>query len=137
MTYIDRKFYTEIFQGQEIPAPEFDRIAEAASEVIYAACRVKPTDTDIEKDDFKQAVAYQAEMLYVQGGIDALCGISTASGAIGSESLGDYSVSAGSSKKGVATLDGNIPVSSMALAVLRRLGLMSRWAYSGCFKDWR
>lgn len=137
MVYIDSEFYTETFKGRDIPASDFDRLAEAASEAIYAVCRVKPDDEMILTEDFKKAVCYETELLYEQGGIDAITGLSVSAAAGGSESLGDYSVAAGSSQKGVATLSGGIPVSPVALQILKRLGLMSRWAYSGFFDPWR
>jgi len=137
VTYIDSTFYAETFKGQEIPSEDFDRIAEAASENIYAVCRIKPDDDMIAQTDFKKAVCYQAEMLYEQGGIDAITGLSVVSAAGGSESLGDYSVSAGSAQRAVATLVGGVPVSPIALQIMKRLGLMSRWAYSGFFDPWR
>ena len=115
MVYIDSEFYTETFKGREIPASDFDRLAEAASEAIYAVCRMKPDETMILNEDFKKAVCYETELLYER----------------------DYSVAAGSSQKGVATLSGGIPVSPVALQILKRLGLMSRWAYSGFFDPWR
>lgn len=137
MIYIDRGFYTETFKGREIPASDFNRLAEAASEAVYAVCRVKPDDDTIILEDFKKAVCYETELLYEQGGLDAIMGLSAASAAGGAESLGDYSVSAGSSQEGVATLTGGIPVSPVALQILKRLGLMARWAYSGFFDPWR
>lgn len=137
MVYIDSEFYTETFKGLEIPASDFDRLAEAASEAIYAVCRMKPDETMILNEDFKKAVCYETELLYEQGGIDAITGLSVSTASGGSESLGDYSVAAGSSQKGVATLSGGIPVSPVALQILKRLGLMSRWAYSGFFDPWR
>lgn len=137
MTFIDETFYKESYEGREIPASDFKRIAEAASEAIFAVCRVKPDADTAETEDFKKAVCYQTELLYEQGGIDLITGVSAASSAVDSETLGDYSVSSGSSQKGVATVEGGIPVSPMALVILRRLGLMSRWAYSGLFEPWR
>lgn len=137
MIYIDSAFYNDVFKGRDIPAPDFDRLAEAASEAVYAVCRVKPGDDTVILEDFKKAVCYETELLYEQGGLDAIMGLSMTSAAGGSESLGDYSVSAGSSQKGVATLIGGIPVSPLALQLLKRLGLMSRWAYSGFCDSWR
>lgn len=137
MTYIDSSFYTNTFKGQEIPGDEFDRLAEAASEAIYAACRMKPDENMVTTEDFKKAVCYEVELLYEQGGLDAITGLSVAAGGSDSESLGDYSVTASKSRRGVATLAGGISVSPVALQILKRLGLMSRWAYSGFFEPWR
>ena len=137
MNYIDAAFYAGTFKGLAIPGAEFDRLAEAASEAIYAVCRIKPDDDMAINEDFKKAVCYETELLYEQGGLDAIMGLSVSAAAGGSESLGDYSASAGGSQKGVATLTGGLPVSPVAMQILRRLGLMSRWAYSGFFDPWR
>lgn len=137
MTYIDSSFYTNTFNGQEIPGDEFDRLAEAASEAIYAVCRKKPDQDMIVNEDFKKAVCYETELLYEQGGLDVIMGISLASGAGGSEHLGDYITTSGNTQRGVATLAGGFPVSPVAMQILKRLGLMTRWAYSGFFDPWR
>lgn len=137
MNYIDATFYADTFNGREIPSEDFDRLAEAASEAVYAVCRIKPDDDMVVQIDFKKAVCYQTEMLYEQGGIDAITGLSVASAAGGSEALGDYSASSGSAQRAVATLEGGVPVSPVALQILKRLGLMSRWVYSGFFDPWR
>lgn len=137
MIYIDAQFYNGTFKGREIPTEDFARLAEAASETIFAVCRIKPDDCISRRLDFKKAVCYETELLYEHGGIDAITGVSLASVNAGSESLGDYSVSAGSSQKGVATLEGGIPVSPLAMQILKRLGLMSRWVYSGLIEPWR
>lgn len=133
MNYITASYYSDTFHGTEIPSSDFNRLAEAASETIYSVCLVKPSACETRNAEFKKAVCYQTEMLYQQGGIDAITGFSAASAAGGSESLGDYSVSSGSAGKAVATAEGGVPVSPLALQILKRLGLMSRWAYAGCF----
>lgn len=130
MAYIDRTFYDTVLMGTEIPASEFDRLAEIASDVIYDVCTLKPEAEDLIDETFKKAVAYQVEMLYLQGGIDAIVGASEAAQASGSESLGDYSTSGGTARQEAVLVSNGIPVSSMAVALLRRLGLMSRWVYA-------
>lgn len=131
MVYIDQEFYRAEFRGADIPTDEFDRLASAASELVYDICRIKPVPNIVQSTDFKTAVAYQAETLYANGGIDALSGLSASVLAGGSESLGDYSVSTGNAENGVATLYRGIPVAPLTLSILRRLGLMSRWVYAG------
>lgn len=128
---IDKTYYAN-FGGEAIPDPDFERLVDIASDIIYDACRVKPSDTDLGNDRYKKAVAYQVEYLQEQGGVEAIVGRSELSMAGASESLGDYSVSYGSGSSGcnTATLQG-IPVSPLALAQLRRMGLMSRWAFAG------
>lgn len=131
MTYIDKDFYSETFKGNEIPESEFDRLASAASEIIYGQCNVKPSQSVTESEDFKRAVAYQVEMLFEQGGLEALQGFSAASQSAGSERLGNYSVSGGAAGSEVITAAGGIPISSVSIMILRRLGLMCRWVYAG------
>ena len=130
MSYITEEFYVSTFGGVEIPDGEFKRLADIASDVIYDVCVIKPTDKEINDDTFQKAVCYQAEMLYLQGGVDAIVGFSESSQASGSESLGDYSVGSGGSAGAIAGTIGGIPVSALAIGRLRKLGLMSRWAYA-------
>ena len=141
MAYIDKAFYDHVFyndmqQITEIPVVEFFRLADIASEMIYDICVIKPNEDDEANDTFKKAVAYQVEMLHKQGGIDAIVGFSEAAQAGGSESLGDYSISTGSAHEAVITRNG-IPISTMSLMLLKRLGLMSRWAYAPMYRGGR
>ena len=131
MAYIDSTYYSETFRGREIPASEFPRLADIASDFVYGICYVKPNDVTVTKDDFKRAVAYQVELLYEQGGVDTILGRSEASQTVGSESLSDYSVSAGgASKDSSLKMCEGIPISPMAYMKLEQLGLMCRWAYA-------
>lgn len=130
MAYIDKAYYRDTFHGTEIPEGDFDRLADIASDLIYDICRIKPKETDLIDERFKKAVAYQVEFLYEQGGIEAIMGRSEATMAGSSESLGDYSVSANACAQQVITTKDGLPVSSMAVMQLRRLGLMSRWAFA-------
>jgi len=132
MAYIDKNYYDTTFKGEAIEDALFNRLADIASEIVYGVCIIKPEGDDLIDETFKKAVAYQVEMLYQQGGIDAVTGFSEASMAGGSESLGDYSVSEGSgsgSTAKVQTFEG-VPVSSVTIMLLKRLGLMRRWVYS-------
>ena len=136
MAYIDKTYYDNEFKGNEIPDSEFDRLAEIASDIVYDVCRVKPNEDDLVSNDFKKAVAYQVEMLYEQGGVNAIVGFSESSVLGQSESLGDYSISAGAAGNSgsggneILTTAGGIPISPATIAVLRRMGLMQRWAYA-------
>ncbi len=130
MAYIDKTFYDTVLKGTPIPESEFDRLAEIASDVVYDVCTLKPEAEDLVGETFKKAVAYQVEMLYLQGGVDAIVGCSEAAMAGGSESLGDYSTSSGTTGHAAVMTCNGIPVSSMAVSLLRRLGLMTRWAYA-------
>lgn len=131
MSYITKGFYENIFGGTDIPDGEFNRLADIASEIIYDVCLIKPSEELLEDETFQKAVCYQTEMLYMQGGIDAIVGFSESSQSSGSESLGDYSVG-GVNSSSQAKIDtiGGIPVSKLAIGILRRLGLMSRWVYA-------
>lgn len=130
MAYIDKTFYESSFHGITIPMEEFDRLADIASDVVYGICIIKPEDEDLIDETFKKAVAYQVELLYRQGGVDAVVGFSEASYSGGSESLGDYSISGGNARQEAVKTYNGIPVSSMTLMLLRKLGLMARWAYA-------
>lgn len=132
MAYIDRSYYTDVFVGKPIPEADFPRLAQAASDIVDAIVYIPISDVT---DRVKRATAYQLEMLYEQGGLDAVTGF--AEGSAGYEMLGDYSVTAegksgGSSGSGASALSLNgIPVSRLAVSLLRAEGLMRRWAYAG------
>lgn len=131
MSYVDISFYTETFGGNRISDDEFRRLEEIASMLVYDACILKPTE-DQEKDEmYKKAICYQIELLESVGGIDSITGMADISISAGSESLGDYSVSGGTSsgQYGLSSING-VPVSPMSILLLRRLGLMRAWAYA-------
>lgn len=134
MAYIDKAYYCDTFHGKEIPEGDFDRLADIASDLVYDICRIKPKETDLVDERFKKAVAYQVEFLHEQGGTEAIVGRSEATMAGSSESLGDYSVSANTGAQQVITTKDGLPVSSMAVMQLRRLGLMSRWAIAEFYR---
>lgn len=128
-SYIDYTWYKETFCGIEIPEADFTRLADIASEVVRDLCYITPTAEIIESEDFKKATGYEVELLFDQGGVDAILGHSEAAGSALSETLGNYSISAKSgAERAVGFLNG-IPVSSMTIMLLRRLGLRARWAY--------
>lgn len=136
MAYIDKAYYDSTFKGTHIPDDEFPRLAEIASDVIASVATVEIDKNAAKTDNVKKATAYEVEMLYHQGGIDAVLGFAEGT-AIGSESLGGYSVSnTGNNGSQVIfrTKDG-IPVSSLAIALLKKAGLMCRWAYAGVYKN--
>ena len=134
MAYIDISYYTDTFHGRPIPAEDFDRIAQAASDVVYDLCFVKPDDDMVQKDDFKRAVAYQTEYINEQGGLEVIFGFSEAAQSGGEESLGDYSVNAGGTLQESVMSCNGIPVSGMAITLLKKLGLRCRWAYAGKYR---
>lgn len=133
MAYIDYTYYKETFKGSAIPETEFDRLAEVASDVVYAICLNKPVGPVLLENDFLRAVAYQVEFINEQGGLEAIYGRSDASQGGSGEHLGDYSVSSasgsGSSYGEIKMYDG-IPLSPLMLALLEKLGLMSQWVYA-------
>lgn len=135
MAYIDKTYYDNEFKGKNIPDDKFPRLADIASDVVYGICTVEPNEQDLVTDDFKKAVCYQVEMLNEQGGIDAILGFSEAAQECFSESLGDYSVSPGTSETTSVKTYNGIPVSAMAYSKLQKLGLMSNWAYAQYYRN--
>lgn len=132
MAYIDEGYYKGTFKGTDIPEKEFPRLAEIASDVIDSIVTVDIDESTAKTDTVKKATAYEVEMLYQQGGVDAVIGFANGT-AIGSESLGGYSVSNvgnNGSQVIMRTKDG-IPVSALAISLLKKAGLMCRWAYAG------
>lgn len=135
MAYIDQEYYEDTFQGLSIPDEEFPRLADTASDVIDSIVQKPVPLTDGKASaDVKRATAYEVECLFSQGGIDAVTGFAAGITAQ-SESLGNYSIgrsapSAAGAAISILSHDG-IPVSSMAVSLLRKAGLMCRWAYAG------
>ena len=154
MAYVDAAYYRDVFGGAgftrqaelssdearfNLPRyasadagsaeeAEFTRLLRAASDVIDMVA-YQPIVT--VTDHVKKAVCYEAEMLYIQGGADALAGLSVSGNGV-SEQLGDYRVTRGSgyaqminSEKHPLFVNG-IPISPVAVELLRRDGLMSR-----------
>lgn len=134
MAYIDQSYYTQYFGGTVIPASDFTRLADIASDLIFSLCDTKPDSCMARNRQFKKACCYQVEFLFQQGGTEAIFGRSDASQSGGSEHLGNYSVSGGGSGKdsagGVKMVNG-VPVSSFTVSILEHLGLLSRWMYAG------
>lgn len=139
MAYITRSFYDEIFGTSDLPESDFSVLADVSSDLIAGLCCPAPRGCTLLKTQFKKAVAYQVRFLYEQGGVSAVLGQSDAALSGGSESLGDYSVSAGSESSGsqTAMLNG-IPVCGYTLFLLEQLGLMTRlvrrarWPVGNC-----
>ena len=133
MAYIDYEYYSGEFNGTVIPENEFNHIAEAASLIIddISVLSVPIVDGTVS-ENVKKAVAFQAEMIYMQGGILAYTGGSiyeTAS----HETLADYSVikvGGNDMINGTATqMQNGVPISPLVEPLLRKDGLMNRWAY--------
>ena len=123
MNYLNYETYVSGFGGSAVPEEEFDYLASAASAIVDLL--VSRPLTAIT-DRIRLAVAYEVEVLYAQGGIDALGGIATVTSGI-DEKLGDYSIGTPyvANERRCYSI-GGIPVSGMTVAILRREGLMSR-----------
>lgn len=125
MSYIDENYYLTVFGGEVIPAADLPRYLRYASDVIdMIVYRPIAEVTDL----VKKAICYEAEMLYLQGGEDALAGLSVSGNGI-SEQLGDYHVTRGSgyaqminSEKHPLFING-VPISPIAVNLLRRVKL--------------
>lgn len=120
MSYIDHAYYKDTFKGNDIPDGEFDRLADIASDLIDSIVQMPIPDP--VSAEVKKATAYETEMLYENGGIDAVAGNFEVGGSI---SVGGYSVSSPSVSK-ILSKNG-IPVSSLAISQLKKAGLMCRW----------
>lgn len=119
--------------GTLVSAEDFPRLADRASDIIDAlVSKPVPLIDGAAEDNVKKATAYQVEALAAQGGEDAITGF--ASGLVGSESLGNHSVSVsgGSNATGIVSIPSmsGVPVSQLTLSKLRAAGLMCRWAYA-------
>lgn len=136
MPYIDCEYYTTQFCGTPIDEIEFNRLAVIASDLIDSTVHSPFTIDSLGEEEaecVRKATAYQVETLFLHGGVDAAVGMGAL--AAQSESLGDYSITnrsglATNSHTSIPTHNG-IPVSPFVDGLLRRAGLMTRWAYAG------
>ena len=127
MKYISYDYYISGFGGSAIPDDEFDYVASAASTVVDLLVS-SPISVITEK--IRLAVAYEAETLYAQGGVDAVSGLAAVTSGI-DEKLGDYSIGTPyvSNQKRCFSI-GGVPVSGMTVAILKKEGLMSRCVFA-------
>lgn len=127
MKYISYDYYISHYGGSMIPEEEFSYIASAASTVVDLLVS-SPISVITEK--IRLAVAYEAETLFAQGGIDALSGLAAVTSGI-DEKLGDYSIGTPyvSNQKRCFSI-GGVPVSGMTVAILKKEGLMSRCVFA-------
>ncbi len=127
MKYISYDYYVSAFGGSMIPDEEFDYIASAASTVVDM---LVSSPVSVITDKIRLAVAYEAETLYAQGGVDAVSGLAAVTSGI-DEKLGDYSIGTPyvSNQKRCFSI-GGVPVSGMTVAILKKEGLMSRCVYA-------
>ena len=137
MAYIDYAYYTGLFGSTDIAQADFGRLAQIASDVIDNVAVIEFVFDELSEDEqalVKKATAYEVETLDSQGGVSAIVGQSSQS--INSEQLGDYSISGGSMAQnaanvGIVPFMQGIPISPLAIGLLRKAGLMNRWAYAG------
>jgi len=122
MAYIDYDYYLNNFGGNLIPFDEFDFIADAATLIIDGIVSKEITEAS---ERVKRATAYQADTIFVQGGVNAINGLPSGRNGI-SETLGDYSVSVGAGSGANFKTYGGIPVSQLSVTLLRQEGLMQR-----------
>lgn len=136
MGYATYQFYTDVFHGSPMPQDKFERLIEDASEMLDGIVQHPISATDAATTKLQRAACYQAEMLALAGGMDGL-NDAVVNGAVTSETLDDYTVSR-SKVQGANSLStqnqytsGGMPISSMAVAILRQMGYLNRWVYAG------
>ncbi len=131
MGYATYAFYTDVFHGIAIPEASFPRMMDDASEMLDGIVQRPISKADAATAKLQRAACYQAEMLAIAGGMDGLNEMAV-NGVITSETLDDHTVSR-SNVQGANSLatSGGLPISSMAVAILRQMGYLSRWAYAG------
>lgn len=135
MVYIELTWYKDVFGGKIVPDDEFDHMARLASDVVDMVALLEITPEIAQKEQVKKATAYEMELLYQQGGDDAVNGNAEAFG--GSESLDRYSYNRPSNdvlESAMDTVDG-IPFSPIARRLLFRAGVMTSNVYAGCYDD--
>lgn len=137
MAYATYEYYADTFGGVDIPQDAFDVQIRAASDILDAICTIPIDETVNDMDQIAKACCYQAETLYAQGGTKALNGKADGGAAV-TERLDDYSITQQQTAEANAksiTLNG-IPVSPLALAILRKQGLTARWLYAAKAREW-
>lgn len=127
-TFITKAYYDAEFGGTDIPDTEFNRLAEAASEIMRATSNQKIRNEDYENPNLKRATAYQVEYLYEHGGLDAIVGYATDGAS--SEMLGDYQITTSADTRLKTPTMNGLPVSPMAIIALRKGGFMCRCVYA-------
>ena len=127
MKYISYDYYISGFGGSLIPDEEFAYVASAAATVVDLLVSSPIT---VVTDKVRLAVAYEAETLYAQGGVDSIAGLAAVTSGI-DERLGDYAIGTPyvSNQKRCFSI-GGVPVSGMTVALLKKEGLMSRCIYT-------
>lgn len=127
MEYTSYDYYKTEFFGSIVPEDQFDYLSSAASDIVFTIITKSEPYSQSELDAISKAVSYQAELLYLQGGAEAIAGLAVSTSGL-TERAGDCSIgtnySALKSNK-TATIYG-IPVSGIAISVLRRAGLTNR-----------
>lgn len=129
MAYIDNAYFAS-YTSTSIPDTEFVILAERASDIIDTITMDKINGVGFEnltvatQIRIKKATAAQIEMLYHQGGIEALTGNSDAD--INNVSIGKFSYSKNNSgKKNIKTING-MPLSPLVESYLMMTGLLYR-----------
>lgn len=131
MAYLTYAEFVAKFDGTAMDERLFESLAMVSSDIIDAivTCPITP---DVNADEVAKATAYQILYLQAQGGLDAINGFASSQTAV-TEKLDDYSITEAQTEQAASnqlSLNG-IPVSPLAVTILRKLGLMSRWVYSG------
>lgn len=126
--FITKEYYDSVFDGVDIPDTEFNKIAEAASEIVRATANQEIMGRDHENPHLKRATAYQVEYLYEHGGLDAIVGFATDGAS--SEMLGDYQINTSEDTRVKTPTMNGIPVSPLAIMALREGGFMRRCVYA-------
>lgn len=122
MAYADGTYYKTVFYGVEIPDEELERLLARASEKIdyatYNRSRHFDDLSEYEQEMIQKATCSEAEAIYTYGdGDDGVNGL-------GSYSIGDVSVSLGSSNSTQNTTGGLVSIK--AYKYLKNTRLVSR-----------
>ncbi len=119
----DYDFYRQIFGGKALDESDYPGLAVASYDLLSTVCTSPLPEND---EEIERAIVYQVEMLVCQGGRDALGGRGVSSGI--TETLGDYSIGyrVGNGEMNRVKTVGGVPLSGVALAILRKRGLTGR-----------
>ncbi len=125
MSVIDYSYYKNTFGGSVVPEKELPYLQGVAFDLLCAIAYKAPSAPLSE--NIKRAVAYQTELLFLQGGAAAIAGLAISTSGlnqkVGDRSIGSNYNSLASNKQ--STYCG-IPISGLAISLLRAEGLMKK-----------
>lgn len=128
-SFADINYYNNVYKGAKI-GNDPETLLERASDIVRQSCINLPDDIeklpDIMQENIRKAVCAQAEFMEMNGGAEAFASENFSSGT--GFSIGNFSVSKGSSGNSVENISGKISArnSPAMISYLEAAGLLYR-----------